>query len=1177
MSSSSVRPGFIAVHGNRTEWLLETVIQRVAADPLAPLESEVILVQNNGMGEWVRMALAQHLGISAAVQFRLPARFQWSICRQLLGRAEVPEQSALDKEPLTWRIMRVLSDIQRAPPEPAFEPLNAFLGRQADEPLRRHQLALRIADLFEQYQVHRPDWLQAWAAGQTVLISAAGVSTPLPAEQRWQALLWWHVLSELEPAQRELTRHGLQQRVIRLLRQDHPPHEANRLRLVVPRRIIVFGVTHLPLATLELLSALAHHSQVMMAIPNPCRFHWADIIDGRELLRQARTRHPLRGGRVLSSVALQHMHDHAHPLLAAWGRQGRDFIRQLDAFDDIEAARQRFPLQRFELFDHEEPADTLLRQVQARIRDLDPVQAHQPAALAPTDRSIVFHIAHSPVRELEILHDQLLSLLANPPEGRALRPRDMVVMVPDIQTYAPSIRAVFGQYDANDPRHIPFDIADLPARGSSPLMTAIEWLLGIAHDRLRLPDVCGLFNVPAIAARFDVPAESVDTLVRWMHQSGMRWGLDAQHRADLALAACGDAQTLRFGLRRLLMGYAVGGALDAIDAPSAYGDIEPLSEVGGLEAGLVGALSGLVDSLARWYQESRTEASPEAWVLRLRNLLADFFKPADDTDRKTLTALEEALQHWLDQCKMAGFEDSLPLAVAGTVWLDTLERPGLRRRFRAGGLTFCTLTPMRAIPFELVCLLGMNDRDFPRRNPRSDFDLIALSGQSRPGDRARRDDDRQLMLEALLSARRVLYISWCGRSIRDNSRQPPSVLVSQLRDYLAAAWSDDAVSTRTTEHPLQPFSRRYFELGTPLFTHAAEWRAAHDRVASGPAGSVADSVDPIAAGSPLSIARLAQFLRNPTKAFFRHRLQVVFDEGLQALPDEEAFSVDGLERHSLIEYLSDRLIHHLSSRGADRIVQIEVEPILERLLDRLSRSGGLPMGGPGLQTRNSIKTMISPMINAWRAERAAHPVRLHRLALRHEHAGVVLEDWLDQRLAAKPQSENGVWLTLTASQLLVDQKKQTLRPDRLIGVWVRSLLAATANCADLSIVVGRDCLLKIYPLATTCARDSLSHLLEAWVEGQQQPLPIAPRTALAFIASGDNSEALRTYEGGEFSGAEVDDPCLARCYPDFEALSADGRFARLAEQLYSPLARWARDHIEVTSYDHQADPQAGDE
>ena len=183
-----------------------------------------------------------------------------------------------------------------------------------------------------------------------------------------------------------------------------------------------------------------------------------------------------------------------------------------------------------------------------------------------------------------------------------------------------------------------------------------------------------------------------------------------------------------------------------------------------------------------------TPATPAQWAERARALIEDFVAPTDDRERMTVAALLDALRGWLDACDSAGFDEPVSLAVAREAWLAGIDEPGLNKRFRAGGVTFCTLLPMRSIPFEVVCLLGMNDGDYPRSSRRSDFDLTALPEQHRPGDRSRRDDDRQLMLEALLSARRVLYVSWTGRSARENVEQPPSVLVSQLRDYLAAGW-----------------------------------------------------------------------------------------------------------------------------------------------------------------------------------------------------------------------------------------------------------------------------------------------------------------------------------------------------------------------------------------------------
>ena len=321
----------------------------------------------------------------------------------MLGRSRVPARSPLDKTALAWRLMRLLPEVRA---EDGFEPIAAYLP--TNEPGRRFQLALRIADLYDQYQVHRPDWLDAWAAGRELLLDAGRGAAPLPPDQRWQARLWQRLLAELAPERRALTRPQLHERVLEALQAQstrgapasaaggHPAEDTGAAdsrdggppAAALPRRIVLFGMTHVPLPTLQLLAALSRHSQVILAIPNPCRFHWADIMDGREWLRIARRRQPLRKDHDLHAVALEAMHLHAHPLLAAWGRQARDFVRQLDAFDDAEATRAHFPLARIDLFDEHTPAAaSLLRQVQDHIRDLLPLAEHPRPAIPPADRS----------------------------------------------------------------------------------------------------------------------------------------------------------------------------------------------------------------------------------------------------------------------------------------------------------------------------------------------------------------------------------------------------------------------------------------------------------------------------------------------------------------------------------------------------------------------------------------------------------------------------------------------------------------------------------------------------------------------------------------------------------------------------------------------------------------------
>ena len=833
--------------------------------------------------------------------------------------------------------------------------------------------------------------------------------------------------------------------------------------------------------------------------------------------------------------------------------------------------------------------------------------------LAPNDRSLVFHLAHSPVRELEVLHDQLLDRLAERrPEQAPLQPRDIVVMVPDIEAMAPAIRAVFGQYPRGDARHIPFDIADLSAQASSPLVTALEWLLRLPAQRCRLSELVDLLAVPAVAARFGIAPEQLPRLGQWMEGAGIRWGLNGAQRKGLDLDTCGEQNSAWFGLQRMLLGYAAGAG------PEGQGGdgIAPYAEVGGLDAELAGGLAHLLQTLLALWGQADEAAPPATWAARGHAWLDALFLPQDALDRGVLAAMRAALATWLDACEQAGFDQPLALAAFRSAWLEALEPPLLERRFRAGGVTFCTLMPMRAIPFEVVCLLGMNDGDYPRRSPRSDFDLMGQPGHYRPGDRARQHDDRQLMLEALLSARRLLYVSWTGRHVRDNSELPPSVLVAQLRDHLAAVWGEDVVKARTTAHPLQPFSRRYFEeapaqpegaaaQGQPLSTHAREWRVVHapHRQDDRPHGVAAERLAfDVASAPPLTLARLESFLRNPVKVFFRERLGVVWPEAEALVADTEAFAIDGLNRHGL---LKEQLRHWPPAAEVAKTADVSALCAqVDARLVHLRRAGRLPLRSLGQRVEDELRATLHAMAGAWWQAGREFPRLAPRLLVEWATDGLVLRD------ALAPLWDNGeatAWLALVPSKLL---SKDQPRADKLLAAWLRALVASAMGRALHQRLVGQDAVLRISPLPPEAQADSqatLRRLLATWNGGQQAPLPLPLKTALAAVQAQENAKeeatpadlcdpdsdanatAQKAYEGGDYSIGfpEVQDPSLARVFPDFEALLAAGTpvgpggdgavpaFHGLAQALYRPMLEWAKTQVEFTP--HSTEPHAAHE
>ncbi|MBC7456565.1 MAG: exodeoxyribonuclease V subunit gamma [Massilia sp.] len=1139
--ASLVTPGLIILHGNQLEQLRAALFGWLGQHPLAPLETEIVLVQSNGVAEWLKIALAEDVGICAATRVALPARFMWEAYRGMLGRERVPSRSPFDKAPLTWRLMRLLPALLA---EPLFEPLRHFLGD--GDPERRLQLAERLADLFDQYQVYRADWLEDWASGRDVLRCPRGETVALPREQRWQAQLWRAVNASLAAPLRQSGRASIHREFVRASESGTAPVGT------LPRRVVLFGMSALPYQTLQAVAALARHCQVLLAVPNPCQFYWGDIIDGHALLKAQRRRQPARNGIDRAEVPIEDMHSHSHPLLASWGRQGRDFVRMLDEFDSDGVVQGHLEKMRVDLFSEGE-GDTLLGQVQAAVRDLRPLDEHAHGAPAANDRSIEFHFAHSAQREVEVLHDQLLSwFAAGAGAGAAsmsasappLRPRDVVVMVPDIESFSAAIHAVFGQHKRSDARFIPFEIGDVKDRSVNPLLVALEWLLRLPQQRRRQSEVRVLLDVPALAARFGLPEDDLPTLGQWIEGASVRWGLDQAHRDGLGLGSAGEQNAWIFGVRRMLLGYASG-------AGAPFHGIEPYAEVGGLDAALAGSLAQLIETLLAWRASLAQARTPADWGAQARALLAAFFDAADEGDRLTLAQLHDALQCWLETCESAEFAETVPLAVLHEAWLGGLDEPTLNHQFVSGGVTFCSLMPMRAVPFRVVCLLGMNDGDFPRRAPQADFDLLTLAGMARPGDRARRDDDRYLMLEAVLAARDKLYISWVGRNVRDNSVQPASVLVSQLRDYLAAGWSLN-LDALTTEHALQPFSRRYFEQGG-LPTYAGEWRAAH---ADAEAEADQDSALPpfeLESDFRLKLGELATFLRQPARNFFRRRLGVWFADATALGQDDEPFALNALERYVLEDSL-------LEDSGAPEALD-KVRASLAERAARLVREGVLPIGLAGRQWQEQLIDGLVPVRTAWLTLCARFPGAAPKVPINLQCGGIALDDWIDQLRAGEGDGAR-VWLMQMSSKVL--DKQGGARGDKLIAPWLRQLAAAAAGQRVTGFLVARDAIVTLAPLETAIARAELDALVALWRRNLDAPLPIACKSALALLRGGDPRA---TYDGGFEMSGEVADLCLARLWPDFAALSADDAWPVTAEALYGPLSAWLEQHIAITALD----------
>jgi exodeoxyribonuclease V gamma subunit len=1055
-------------HSNRLEVLLDRLVQ-VMDRPLAdPFAQEIVAVQNLGMARWLAQGLAERTGIAANLRFPLPARLVW----ELLGCwfDGLPEDSDWDRARLVWRLYAHLPGLLA---DPAFAEPARYLDGEPRE-LKTYQLARRVADLFDQYLVYRPDLVLAWEqGGQEKAARGDGGDAQSGWQGHWQARLWRLLAAEIQTPHRA----ALFARLAEALDQAVPP------RLPLPERILVFAPSALPPIYCRVLAGVAGWIPVDLFVLNPCREYWADLADEA---RQARLRaRALARGAPDPSTLL----DLGNPLLASWGRGGMAFQDQL-----IETGGDW-------LTDFQAPVgDSLLALVQGDILALRDRRTPDPAArtpLDPADDSIQLHACHGRHREVQVLHDRLLRCFETVP---GLKPREVIVMAPDIDLYAPHIDAVFAA--APPGRRIPWSIADRRLAAEQPILAAVSGLLGLPSSRLGAAEVLGWLAVPAIGRRFAIPEEGLQRIRAWVAETGIRWGLDGAMRGDLGLPA-EDANSWAFGLRRLFLGMALppGDRL--------YRGLLPYPDLEGPEAAALGGLQDFLDALAVWRFALARPRPLGDWVVAMNRLLADLFAP-DEEEETLLLPLREALDQLGADAAAAGLDAPLCLDILRAELAQVLEAAVPAQRFLTGRVTFCNMVPMRSVPARVLWLLGMNGSEFPRDQRAEGFDLMAAA--PRPGDRSRREDDRHLFLEALLSAREGLYISYQGNDQRDNSVKVPSVLVDELLDYARGAFRfqdgcalDDRLLLR---HPLQPFSHRYFDgSDVRLFSYRDDWcRAARSMPLPGadcfaPAPLAAPAMTSPAdgdggeTGETLELTDLIRFLRLPAEWFLTRALGVRPPDGTEALEEAEPFVLDGLTGWALRQRL---LGLAGQGRGGDEA----------RALVRAA--GVLPHG-------------------------AAADLVLDAQAERVERFQAGLAPWLQ---GPRPPLELDLavgglrlvgWLEGLTGAGLVAYRLGRRRGQDLLGLWVRHLVLIYLMREGLvpggipinSVLIteqrqgqGGHVLetVRLTPIAEVSGH--LANLIALFRQGQREPLPLFPETSLAFAEVGWEDRTRKAWEGG---------------------------------------------------------------
>lgn len=1127
----------------RTDVLADELGELLASPLPDPFAEEVVVVPEQGIERWLAQRLSHRLGtgeggqdgVCAGIRFLRPR----SLITMLTGR---DEDDPWLPQHLAWPLLEV---IDAALGEPWCAALSRHLGADvAKDDLaevragRRYSVALRLARLFHRYGQSRPTMLTDWREGR----DTDGIGGDLDGDLAWQAELWRRLVAVVDappPDERHAeTVAALRGEGASRLGPGGPSHLSERLEL--PDRLSLFGHTRLAVTEVELLQALALTRDVHLWLPQPSPDLWERLesfaAEGIVARADDRTSDLVR-----------------HPLLASLGRDSRELARVLGSVVEDGAGEPRF---RGSAADgltpqptavSEEHPGTVLEWLQEDLReDHVPSEEERVAREVPEDdRSIQVHAAHGPARQVEVLREVLVGLLEDDP---TLEPRDVLVMCPDVETYAPLIGAAFGLgdhgtdaegVDTHPAHRLRVRLADRSLRATNPLLDVADRLVGLAGGRLTASEVLDLAASEPVRRRFRLDDDDLATLTRWVGDSGIRWGYDQARRAPFAMEVEGQG-TWRFGLDRLLLGVAV-----STDGPLQVGGVMPLDDVGSGSVDLVGRVTELLERIGAALDTLETARTAADWMTGLTDAVLSL-GDVPVRDQWQVSDLQRTLTR---AGRHASDEVPLRLADVRVLLEDQLAGRPSRASFRTGGLTVCTMTPMRSVPHRVVCLLGMDDDTFPRQQTVDGDDVLARTPLT--GERDARSEDRQLLLDAVLAARERLVIAYTGADERTGEHCPPAVPLGELVD---AARETTRAPIKVVEHPLQPFDARNLTPGAlggdrPFSFDRSALDAARASLGEHTEpGRLLTAPLPAATVDDVSLADLIGFYENPARGFLRDRLQIGVSRDAEEVSDRLPIDLDGLQKWAI----GDRTLRARLA-GADPRTIYEAELL----------RGELPPANLGAATLKEIGTAVEQLMGQV-ALGPSEPAR-------SVDVDVALPG--DRRLTGTVDGVHG--------SHVVDVTYSRLGPKQQIGSWIR-LLALAAACEDedwQASTLGKGSRGSVArttrgPLPQAAARSHLTALVDLYALGLTAPLPLPVKTAFAWAEVMHRNSSLRqaalrkasdewlqtTLKSGDVIPGERDDAWWQRVHgPDapldvlLEPLAGPGTdLATLAPRVWGP-------------------------
>ena len=1053
---------------NRLEILAKELALLLKNKDSSPLEPSIIMIQSRGMERWLSMQIALHNGICANVRFLFPNSLIYELFNVVLE--DISEDSWLDVEFMKWKLMKILPEwINKG----KFSVLKRYIeGDKKD--LRLFQLCHLIADTFDQYIIFRPDMILRWEEG---------------FENHWQAELFRLLIKET---------NGLHRAKIARLFADNLANKKDKL----PRTIYVFGISSIPKFHMDILACISNVADVHLFLMNPCKEYWGDVLSEKEIRK--------KGGLFKKEL---HM-EKGNPLLSSLGKLGRDFFDIINEYEIIE-------MEKFE--DIKECS--LLSYIQSDILNLRDPESMEKRQIREDDLSVQIHICHSPLREVEVLYDRILDMLEKDPE---LKPRDILVMTPDIEAYTPFIQAVFGSPDPDI--KIPFSIADRSPRWESEAVMTFFRILKLKESRFEASKVLEILEAEPISRMFGISMDEMKVIRRWVKESGIRWGIDKENRKSLGLLPT-DIGTWDEGIKRLVLGYAMLNK-----GYGAFEDIFPYDKLEGGEGEILGRFVEFLERLFKYVKDFSVKKTLQEWGDFFSNLIDELFFVNED-NYKEIQFLRGLIHEMVRMGELSGFCEKVDIDVPIWNMEKAMDKKGYGSKFLTGGITFCAMLPMRSIPFKVICLIGMNYDSFPRHSNRWEFDLIQKN--PRKGDRSKRNDDRYLFLETLVSARDTLYISYTGQSIKDNTPIPPSVVVSELIDYIEQGFyvkSGDIIDHITFTHSLHSFSPKYFRGDSRFFSYSEKNMMAAKNMLSKrqmPEPFISKELfPPEDKWKKIDIEDLYDFFSNPCKFLLKRRLNISLDRYEDIVKDMEPLRLKGLDKYRFEQELLNQKISNSKAENFIRFFQLE---------------GLLPLGNVGEYEFKKAEYGIEKFVGGLKEY------------LEKEREEIELEVLLDDFLIRAKIGD------IYSKKLFLYRYAKIRAVDR-IRIWLYHLIAMVSGILlEESIFMGLDdnklSTIRLLPMEKDEAKEILKDMLDIYWQGLTRPLHFFPESSWkyfesVYIKGEEHRKALQKarnqWIGNDYSRGEGQDEYYEFCFRGLDPLDAE--FIKLSKRIFLPIS-----------------------